>query len=358
MSFLMRGGSGRRRTAPTSATSAVRRLSMASIAGLCLMVVAACGAGSSDTADASGSQLIEVGVAYPSATTTETALWVGVEKGFFAKNGLDVTPKMISASPALASLTHDQVQFADIGVAPALTSISRGLPVRIIATDSGMPTWDLVGGNGITSVSQLRGGIVATGTESTLSDVVTRLALQKAGLDPGKDVRLVLVGQAGNTPERIAALASGKVQAAVIDAGSLSKLGANPHVLLPYQSLRSVLFAGGGIEASSSYLASHGSVAVSFLRAYEQSVAYARDPKNEAAVLSVDAKYLQATGDEASIKDSVDLAIASLPKSIKTDPRAIGNTIKALNQSSSSPISVDLSTVVDNSYVDKAGAAS
>jgi ABC-type nitrate/sulfonate/bicarbonate transport system substrate-binding protein len=334
---------------------ALRGLAIAAVVVVGLLSAAACDAGPPDSAGSSGSQLTPLTVAYPSATTNETALWVAVDKGFFRRNGLDVKPQMLSANPALASLTHDQVQFADIGVAPALTAMARGLPIQLIATDLGMPTWDLVGGNGITSIAKLRGGVVATGTASTLSDVVTRLALQKAGLTPGRDVRLVLVGQAGNTPERVAALTSGKVQGAVIDAGSLGKLGPDAHVLLPYQSLRSVAFAGGGIEASAAYLKAHASVAVAFLRAYQQAVDYVRDPRNEAAVVGVDAKYLQSGADDPAVRKGVDLEIASLPTSIRNDPAAINNTVTVLNQSSTAPISVNLATMVDNSYADKAG---
>lgn len=332
-------------------------------AGLSALALAACassspgGGASPGSAGSSPGQLTQVTVAYPSATTSETALWVGIEKGFFAKNGLDVKDEQISATPALASLTRGQVQFADIGVAPALQSISQGLPVQIIATDSDMPTWDLVSGAGVTSASQLKGKVVATGTQATLSDVVTRLVLQKAGLDPGKDVQLELVGQAGNAPERTAALASGKVAAAVIDDGSVAQLASiHPHILLSYKALQSVKFAGGGIEASTDYLSSHASTAVAFLKAYNQSLAYARNPANEANVLNVDAKYLQATDDPSSVKGAVDLQISALPTSIKTDPAAVATTIKALNSSASQPVNVDESKAVNNTYVSQAGS--
>jgi NitT/TauT family transport system substrate-binding protein len=340
-----------------------RRLAAGLTAGLSTLALAACsssspGSGASSAgAGSSSGQLTQVTIAYPSATTSETALWAGIEQGFFKKNGLDVTAEQVSASPALASLVKGQVQFADIGVAPALQAISQGLAIQIIATDSNMPTWDLVAGSNITSASQLKGKVVATGTQATLSDVVTRLALQKAGLDPGKDVQLELVGQTGSAPERTAALASGKVAAAVIDDGSLSQLASiHPHILLSYKALQSIKFAGGGVEASADYLSSHASTATAFLKAYSESIAWARNPANEAKVLSIDAKYLQATDDPSSIKAGVDLQIAALPKSIKTDPSAVANTITALNKSASQPVNVDLSKAVNDTYVDQAGA--
>jgi NitT/TauT family transport system substrate-binding protein len=65
------------------------------------------------------------------------------------------------------------------------------------------------------TAAQLKGGSVAIATFGGLSDSLSRVALQKLGLNPMKDVTLV---QIGTIPERLSALESGKVQAAMLNA--------------------------------------------------------------------------------------------------------------------------------------------
>jgi len=86
--------------------------------------------------------------------------------------------------------------------------------------------------------AQLKGGSVAIATFGGLSDSLSRIALQKLGLN-AKDVTLV---QIGTIPERLSALESGKVQAAMLNAPDnfrAQKRGLYKlmEVRLPYQGI-------------------------------------------------------------------------------------------------------------------------
>ena len=64
----------------------------------------------------------------------------------------------------------------------------------------------------IKTAAQLKGGSVAIANFGGQADFLSRIALQKLGLNPLKDVTIV---QIGTIPERLSALATGKVQAAM-----------------------------------------------------------------------------------------------------------------------------------------------
>ena len=65
----------------------------------------------------------------------------------------------------------------------------------------------------IKTAEQLKGGSVAIGLFGGLADFMTRIALKRLGLTPVKDVAIV---QIGGLPERLGALETGKVQAAML----------------------------------------------------------------------------------------------------------------------------------------------
>ena len=73
----------------------------------------------------------------------------------------------------------------------------------------GLDYW-LVGHPSIKSAEQLKGAIIGAAGLSGGSYTATQLAVRKLGLNPAKDVSIIAVG---GTPERLAALRTGRVQA-------------------------------------------------------------------------------------------------------------------------------------------------
>src|ERR671912_2480703 len=76
----------------------------------------------------------KVVVGYASMSTVATTLWVAQEKGFFAKNGLDVQSIFIPGSPTLiASLNTGDVHFGYTGGTATLGAAVGGLDIKMIA---------------------------------------------------------------------------------------------------------------------------------------------------------------------------------------------------------------------------------
>jgi ABC-type nitrate/sulfonate/bicarbonate transport system substrate-binding protein len=76
----------------------------------------------------------------------------------------------------------------------ALAAAVRGVPVKLVTVFQDKPGWDLIAQPEIKSIAQLRGKNIAIMSPEGSLAVVAREILRKNGLDPAKDVNLVVMG--------------------------------------------------------------------------------------------------------------------------------------------------------------------
>ena len=99
----------------------------------------------------------KVVVGYASMSTVATTLWVAQERGFFAKNGLDVQSIFIPGSPTLiASLNTGDVHFGYTGGTATLGAAVGGLDIKMIAAFANHVQTDLVVRPEIKNAADLR----------------------------------------------------------------------------------------------------------------------------------------------------------------------------------------------------------
>ena len=162
-------------------------------------------------------QLTKVTVGYSAIGAVHFPAWMAKESGIFRNNSLDVQLVYFTggttAVMALVSRDAPIIQMAG----PAIVSAGiRGADTVMIA--AGFVTADqwLMSRPDTKTAEQLKGGSVAITRFGGLADSMARIALQKLGLTPMKDVAIV---QIGGLPERFSALERGKVQAAMLGTG-------------------------------------------------------------------------------------------------------------------------------------------
>lgn len=132
-------------------------------------------------------------VAYPSLNTSVFALIVGQKEGYFKEEGINLELLSVRGEIAIRTTLAGDVDFftnAGSGVAAAV----RGVPVRLITVFQDKPGWDLIAEPEIKSVSQLRGKTIGIMSPEGSLAVVAREMLRKNGMDPAKDVNLVVMG--------------------------------------------------------------------------------------------------------------------------------------------------------------------
>ncbi len=165
--------------------------------------------------DAAAGQTKDVNLGWSGQGSWTTLPYVvAKERGFFEKEGLKV--QLITfrgTNLMLTALLAGELDYATI--LPFLTGASaRGLPVKILAAVTKSSSYFMVARPEIESVKALRGKKIGINSFGSSADYAAYAAISRSGMDPNKDLTILAIG--GGTPERLAAVVSGSVDATVI----------------------------------------------------------------------------------------------------------------------------------------------
>jgi NitT/TauT family transport system substrate-binding protein len=160
-------------------------------------------------------QQARINVGYSAISADQLPAWVAKETGIFAQNGLDVQLIFFTGgTTAILALVSGDVPITQVSGPGLVNSVLAGSDAVFIAAGMTSLNYVLMGKAGVKTAEQLKGGTVAISRFGSATDSIARFALQKIGLTPGKDVTLV---QVGSGPDRLTAVLSARVTAAVIN---------------------------------------------------------------------------------------------------------------------------------------------
>ncbi len=137
--------------------------------------------------------LENVRLAYPSMSSSVFFFLIAQKQGYFKEEGLNVEILSIRGEIAIRTALAGEVDFFT-NAGSALVAAIRGMPVKIVMVIQDKPSWDLIAQPQIKSIAQLRGGTIAVMSPEGSLAVATRRILRKNGLDPAKDVNLIVMG--------------------------------------------------------------------------------------------------------------------------------------------------------------------
>lgn len=137
---------------------------------------------------------------------------VGKEKGFYAEEGIELQPIVAGMLQGIQGLMGGSFDYSQM-LGQGGGAILRGAPLKVIMTFDTRPSWFLVGGKNIKSLQDLKGKQLAVSSFGAALDQMTRELLPRFGMEPMRDVVLRAVEP---PPNRLAALVSGAVDAAVL----------------------------------------------------------------------------------------------------------------------------------------------
>ncbi len=261
---------------------------LAALAAALLLV--ACG-GDDDSGGGGGGSGGDGGVTKVTVGTLPIAnaapMYLGMEKGFFKEEGLELEPQMAqSGNELITGLVGGDSQFAFLGYVPVIVGKSRNLPVKVVVNaDNGADTvedeWQVImskKGSPVREPDDLAGRTVAVNALKGVAEVGLKAALEAEDVDPSS-VKLLEVP----FPEMPAALDAGRVDAiwapepfltSVLDAGG-------QEVLAPYISLGE-FFPNGNYASTDQYIEGNADVVERFARAMNKSTQYAAEHPDEA----------------------------------------------------------------------------
>jgi ABC-type nitrate/sulfonate/bicarbonate transport system substrate-binding protein len=209
-------------------------------------------------------------VVYPTIGATATPLWIGKELGFFKKNALNVDLVFIEGSPrATAALLSGSVDLIMGSGNATVQAVLAGAPLTLVCSLAGKIDYQLMVPAEIKGAKELKGGAIASSQFGTSPDFAVRYAIKKLGLNPDRDVTIL---QMGNQATRLAALTSGNVRAAIINAPATVLARKRGFRVLVDLADEDVKFQQSGIVATKSFIKSRPDTLKSFLKALIESI--------------------------------------------------------------------------------------
>jgi ABC-type nitrate/sulfonate/bicarbonate transport system substrate-binding protein len=215
-------------------------------------------------------------------------LWIAIEKGFAAREGIVLDPIAAGSNSNVLQQTAAGALHIGLPVAgDAFRAIDKGAPLKMIRTDIEHAPHTVVAKPAIKSFADLQGKVISIGTLQGLDRIYLDRKLSRAGLRSGEYDVLA----AGATSNRFSALMAGAIDAAALSAplnfASVAK-GFND---LGSVELEGEHFPYSGFVAYAPWLEQNRPLVVRYLKAYARAVAWFNDRSNKAEAAAIILKW-------------------------------------------------------------------
>jgi len=239
-----------------------------------------------------------------SASAAQMSIWFAKEGGYYEKNGLNVEVISIPGSSlAIQAMLSGELPIIQAGGAGPIQAALSGSDTIILATIVKKFNWWIFGQANVVRMEDLKGKIFGVTRFGTQSDLASRIALRKAGLDPDRDVTIV---QTGGPAETVTAMATGRVQAAAISPpATLQAKRFKLKALMDLTKL-DVEYHVNGVVTTRRYLKANEDIARRFLRAYIEGAV--RGMKDKAFAMKTMGTYFR-TNDKEVLDETYELSI-------------------------------------------------
>jgi NitT/TauT family transport system substrate-binding protein len=235
-----------------------------------------------------------------SASTNQWPLQIGIEKGFFAAEGLAIDLIYVQSNTGVVQqLAAGSINVSvATGLVDPIRAIDKGAPVAIARIEGQAPPYALLAKPAIKNIGELKGRTISVGGAKDITRIFLERMLAPNGVKPG-DFDMVF---AGATSARFSALQSGAVDAALLtspfnfhaESAGFTNLG------LTTQYVRDLPFSGTIMNRN--WAAANPGKAEKFVAVLTRSIAWFQDPANrvEAVKIMVTVSHLDAGDVERS----------------------------------------------------------
>jgi NitT/TauT family transport system substrate-binding protein len=231
----------------------------------------------------------KVRVVYSAIGSSQSPLWIAHEGGIFKKHGLDVDLLYVGGgSRAAQVILSGEVPVAMFNGGSVISADIAGADLVNVASGMNVLPFFLVVGPTIKRVEDLKGRSVAVTRIGSATDFALRFAAEKWAVKPERDFTVL---QLGGQPEMMAALKTGAIHGAMLNAEFTILARREGYRDLADASALGLAFPGSGLNTSRSFIRSRRDTMVRILRAYVDAVHYGRTQKSFA--VGVLGKYLK-----------------------------------------------------------------
>lgn len=239
-----------------------------------------------------------------SASATQMSLWLAKEGGYYEKHGLNVEVISIPGSSlAIQAMLSGEVPIIQAGGAGPVQAALSGTDTVIVATIAKKFNWWIYGQPVFTRMEDLKGRVFGVTRFGTQSDLASRMALRRSGLEPDRDVTMV---QTGGPAETVAAMAAGKVHAAAITPPATLQAKRLKLKELMDLSTLDVEYHVNGVVTTRRFIKSNEEIVRRFLSAYIEGAV--RGMKDKPFAIKTMGKYFR-TNDKEVLDETYELII-------------------------------------------------
>ena len=209
---------------------------------------------------------------------------VAKEKGFFAKENLDVEPTYMTPDLVIKALIAGSVDLARSGTHFGVIAAVRGAEIKIIGGTNYGYAYQVIANPQFKTLADLKGQRVAGASLASITTTIFKDVMQRRGIPPS-DYTLLFVG---GSPERFQAVASGQVAASLAEAPPFNfrSVEAGRRVLLNYgDEVKNLQYAS--FFALNKSLQQNRQLFTLYMRAIGQGQRWINDPANEKAAIEL-----------------------------------------------------------------------
>ncbi|HEY1373047.1 MAG TPA: ABC transporter substrate-binding protein [Candidatus Binatia bacterium] len=307
------------------------------IAALAIVILSAASTGAADRL---------VGI-HSARVLSQAMPWIAAEAGLFKKYNVDFQLVYIASSPAVtAAMLGGDAEIALTGGEGNIRAYVQGATDFVfIGAVKNVLTHSILAGPAIKSPEDLRGKKIGINRIGSNPHFFTVQALRQKGIDPIKDVQLI---QSGGSPETLAALISGNLDAACLNPPSDTQALAHGFHYVIYGPDQKIPYAATAFVTRKTVLAKRAPVIGEFMKAMAEASKILHEDRE--FTYKVMSKYLRVS-DRKILDASYNTEIKALEKRLDIRPEAFQSILDEIAKTDARAKAIKPDDLIDRRYL-------
>jgi NitT/TauT family transport system substrate-binding protein len=292
---------------------------------------------------------VQLTISHSQKTADFLPLWIASDQGYFKEHGLNVTVRYLPAQEGVPALITGQVQMAGIGGADAASAEAQGTKLKLVATLTPTYTFQFWARPHHASASALRGQRVGITSATGSLYAGTVLSLKDLGLTTS-DVTITPLGGVTNVNS---SLLAGSVAAAASHPPATYQFKAAGLVDLVDLARKKIPSVSAGLWVTQSFLKKNEAVVQDVVDSVVEAL---QREKSDRVLAENELSEHLGVKDKAALDFTYDFYVNEvLAAQPMPEVSQIEANIAALSASNPKVATIDAATMIDQSFVEKAG---
>ena len=275
------------------------------------------------------------------------AIVAAIKHGHFKQEGIRAELIFMRPNISITALVNGQVEFATVH-GSVVRAAARGLPVKSLMVIADRPAYFLVTKAIVKSIPALKGKTIGIASLGGSVHLMTKELFAQSGLDPDRDVSMVVTGDHNTS---ILAMQAGNVDAVVIAVPWQTVAAKAGFHNLTYlgDALRLPM---AGLGAADESMKKRPDLLKRAVKSTLRAIDFVRDRSNKSEVLALMGDWFKISDDLA--QNAYDQMVQAYPANGMVSDQALEKDLEVARQTGAIKGRVPLSRVVDFQFVREA----